>query len=85
MSKIYDVIISVGEVYKIEADSEEQAENFLRNANKSCVCLPQLQSKLDQTGIGFAFEQKISIVEENNVSLAKHMCRKILKLSSETN
>ena len=31
MSKIYDVIISVGEVYKIEADSEEQAENFLRN------------------------------------------------------
>ena len=31
MSKIYNVIISVGEVYQIEADSEEQAENFLRN------------------------------------------------------
>ena len=37
MSKIYNVIISVGEVYQIEADSEEQAENFLRTSTNAIV------------------------------------------------
>jgi len=46
-----------------KADNKKQTEKIdelktsLRNANESCVCLPQLQSKLDETGFGFAFEE----------------------------